>query len=339
LCFVSIDAWRIGETGKSVSGSGKLMDTKFLTYPIEEQRSKGAQNIVLAIGYFDGVHLGHQAVIKEAIVLAKELDAVPAVMTFHPHPREVLGQVSINRYLTPLPDKLEQFAKLGVQRTYVIKFDLDFASLNKEDFVEEVLIPLAVKGIVTGFNFTFGRCAAGKASDLPLLGQGRFETRIVEPILFGEIAVSSTRLRQALAAGNVEAAGRILGRPYEIKGEVVTGDQRGRLMGFPTANLNLLEPYIVPKRGVYIVRASVGDEKSYGIMNIGVRPTFSDPVSRERLEVHLLGKNVQLYGQILKVEFLSFIREEKKFPSVDELIKQIQSDREYAENWLKEFVE
>lgn len=314
------------------------METILLNYPIEKQASK-AQKIVLAIGYFDGVHLGHQAVIKEAVMLAKELDAVPAVMTFHPHPREVLGQAGVNRYLTPLPAKLDQFAKLGVQRTYVIKFDLDFASLKKEDFVEKVLHPLGVKGIVTGFNFTFGRCAAGKASDLPLLARGRFVTRIVEPILSGEIAASSTRLRQALDAGDVEVACRILGRPYELKGKVVTGDQRGRKIGFPTANLDLLDPYLVPKRGVYIVSASVGGEKSYGIMNIGVRPTFADPVPRESLEVHLLGKNVQLYGQILSVEFLSFIREEKKFPSVDELIKQIQSDREYAENWLKEFVE
>jgi riboflavin kinase/FMN adenylyltransferase len=283
--------------------------------------------------------LGHQAVIREAIALAKEWGAVPTVMTFDPHPREVLGLAKITRYLTPLADKLEQFARLGIERTYVMKFDLEFASLSKEEFVEKVLISLGVKGVATGFNFTFGRYAAGKAQDLAELSRGRFATRIVEPIQLGEIVVSSTRLRQALAEGEMELVEQILGRPFAICGKVVTGDQRGRLMGFPTANLDLTAPYMVPKRGVYIVRAHYGNEQAFGIMNIGLRPTFSDPVPRERLEVHLLGKNVDLYDQGMKVEFLKFIREERKFPSVEALVEQIKRDQAWAESWLERFMQ
>jgi riboflavin kinase/FMN adenylyltransferase len=308
------------------------MQTIFLSYPFE--RLKPETKIVLAIGYFDGVHRGHQAVIREAKSLAEELDALPAVMTFHPHPREVLGQANITRYLTPLPEKLAQFAKLEVAQTYVMKFDLTFASLMKEEFIHQVLVPLGVKGVVTGFNFTFGRHAAGKASDLEVLGEGYFKARIVKPIQSEGVTVSSTHLRQALAEGEMEKAARILGRNYLIEGTVVPGDQRGRLMGFPTANLALKHPFLVPRRGVYVVRAQVGGKTAAGIMNIGVRPTFSDPTPRERLEVHLLGENVDLYGQTMRVEFLHFIREERKFPSVEALIRQIRLDKQTAEEWL-----
>lgn len=308
------------------------MQTIFLTYPLEHHQP--ALPVVLAIGYFDGVHRGHRAVIEQAKQLATKLDAVPAVMTFHPHPREVLGQADITRYLTPLPEKLAQFARLGVKRTYVMKFDPLFASLSKEDFVQEVLVPLGVKGVATGFNFKFGRNAEGKAQDLPLLGENLFTTRIVEPIRSDGGIVSSTRLRQALGEGNMETAAQILGRNFLIEGKVVPGDQRGRVMGFPTANLQLEQPFLTPRRGVYVVRVSYGNDVTAGIMNIGVRPTFSDPTPRERIEVHLLYRSVDLYGQTLRVEFLHFIREEKKFPSIDDLIKQIRLDQQTAEEWL-----
>ncbi len=308
------------------------MQTIYLSYPFAQREPE--TEIVLAIGYFDGVHRGHQAVINEAKSLAEELNALPAVMTFHPHPREVLGQADITRYLTPLPEKLEQFARLEVARTYVMKFDLPFASLSKEEFVRHVLVPLGVKGVVTGFNFTFGHNASGKAHDLKDLGEGYFKARIVKPIQSEGVAVSSTQLRRALAEGEVERASQILGRNYLIEGTVVPGDQRGRLMGFPTANLALKHPFLVPRRGVYVVRAQVEGKEAAGIMNIGVRPTFSDPAPRERLEVHLLGENADLYGKTMRVEFLHFIREERKFPSVDDLIRQIRLDKQTAEEWL-----
>ncbi|SFJ23456.1 riboflavin kinase / FMN adenylyltransferase [Thermoflavimicrobium dichotomicum] len=307
------------------------MKVTHLSYPLQQQNG---QPISLAIGFFDGVHRGHQAVIKRAKDLARELGATPAVMTFHPHPREILGQANITRYLTPLSEKLEQFAKLGVQKAYVMQFDLTFAALSKESFVQEVLLPLQVKGVATGFNFTFGRNASGKAEDLARLGKGHFRAEIVHAIQSEGIVISSTRLRQALSDGDVGIAREILGRNYQLEGIVVHGDKRGRLLGFPTANIELEQPFFTPRRGVYIVKAMFDQETAMGIMNIGVRPTFHDPTPRERLEVHLLDRQVDLYGKKMKVEFLHFLREEKKFASMEALSEQIMKDQQAAYEWL-----
>src|SRR5690606_33924291 len=258
--------------GKSASKWLKQMETVQLSYPLDSDKTYPPA--VLAIGYFDGVHRGHQSVIRRARELAARLGVASAVMTFHPHPREVLGKSKLSGYITPLPDKLRQFARLGVDRTYVMKFDRLFADRTKEQFVEAVLIPLQVKGVVVGFNFCFGRGASGRAEDLKTLGEGRFCVEVIHPVLEGEIPVSSTRLREALAAGDVVTAEKILGRPHLVEGEVVTGDRRGRTIGFPTANLALTQPYAIPKRGVYLVSVALGDRWIPGVMNIGLRPTF-----------------------------------------------------------------
>jgi riboflavin kinase / FMN adenylyltransferase len=310
------------------------METVQLSYPLESSGTHPP--VVLAIGYFDGVHRGHQSVIRRAGDLAAQMGISSAVMTFHPHPREVLGKSSISRYITPLRDKLRQFARLGVDRTYVMKFDRRFAGQTKEQFVEEVLMPLQVKGVVVGFNFCFGRDASGTAEDLQRMGEGRFRVEVITPVREGEIPVSSTRLRKALADGDVVTATKILGRPYSIEGEVVSGDRRGRIIGFPTANLNLSEPYAIPKRGVYLVSVSRGGREIPGVMNIGLRPTFRDPAPRLTLEVHLLGVGENLYGQTLRVHFHRFLREEKRFDSVDDLIRQIREDVRQAEAFWPE---
>lgn len=308
-----------------------------LSYPFQPHLSEA--DVTMALGYFDGVHLGHQAVILEAIRLAKLSNTEPAVMTFHPHPREVLGKDKITRYITPLSEKIEYFARLGVKRTYLMKFDLGFAQLSKEEFVHQVLVPLRVKGVVTGFNYSFGRFASGKAEDLARLGNGLFTAKIVQPVEIEGKVLSSSRVRQELAEGDMEIVSQILGRPYLIKGRVVHGDQRGRQIGFPTANLQLEHPYMIPKRGVYVVRVHYPSGVAFGIMNIGVRPTFTEGEQEERLEVHLLERNIDLYGQELEVELLHFIRDEQKFSSVDALVKQIEQDRRTAEEWLAAFVE
>lgn len=307
----------------------KQMETVQLSYPLESEATYPP--VVLAIGYFDGVHRGHQSVIRHARDLAAQLGVSSAVMTFHPHPREVLGKSNISRYITPLPDKLRQFARLGVDRTYVMAFDRLFAERTKEQFVEEVLIPLQVKGVVVGFNFCFGRGASGKAEDLKKLGEGRFRVKVVTPVLAGEVPVSSTRLREALASGDVTTAMKILGRPYSIEGEVVYGDGRGRTIGFPTANLKLSQPYALPRQGVYLVSVTLRDREIPGVMNIGLRPTFRGADPKLTLEVHLLGVEENLYGQTLRVQFHRFLREERRFDSVDDLINQIREDVRRAE--------
>ena len=307
----------------------KQMETVQLSYPLDSDKTYPPA--VLAIGYFDGVHRGHQSVIRRARELAARLGVASAVMTFHPHPREVLGKSKLSGYITPLPDKLRQFARLGMDRTYVMKFDRLFADRTKEQFVEEVLIPLQVKGVVVGFNFCFGRGASGRAEDLKTLGEGRFCVEVIHPVLEGEIPVSSTRLREALAAGDVVTAEKILGRPHLVEGEVVTGDRRGRTIGFPTANLALTQPYAIPKRGVYLVSVALGDRWIPGVMNIGLRPTFQSPEPKLTLEVHLLRFEGDLYGKTLRVRFHRFLREERRFGSADDLVRQIREDVRRAE--------
>ncbi|MBN2909373.1 bifunctional riboflavin kinase/FAD synthetase [Polycladomyces sp. WAk] len=308
------------------------METIHLQYPLHSNQP--VPPVALAIGYFDGVHRGHQAVIRQARRMAQERGIQTAVMTFHPHPREVLGRVKMSRYLTPLPEKLEQFAQLGVDRTYVMRFDRDFAGLSRESFVEEVLIPLRVQAVAVGFNFRFGHRAQGCAQDLGVLAKNRFLAQVVMPVGVEGVTVSSTHLRHALGNGEIELARRILGRPYTVKGTVVHGDKRGRTIGFPTANVQPAEPYLIPKNGVYVVQVRRNGRIETGVMNIGTRPTFDDPVPRHTLEVHLFDVNEDLYGQTLEVAFLHFLREEKRFDSVDALVKQIQEDVAQARNWL-----
>lgn len=313
------------------------METITVTYP--HILTGSHEEISLAIGFFDGVHRGHQAVIGEAQKTAQSSGWLPAVMTFDPHPRAVLGKAPIHRFLTPLDEKLALFKELGVKRTYVVRFDSTFASLSKEAFVDEVLVPLGVRAVSVGFNFTFGHQAKGKAHDLQELSQGRFLAKVVEPIFLANhdqepVVVSSTRLRQSLAEGNMEMVETILGRPYAIEGTVVHGDGRGRKIGFPTANLELSQPYLIPRRGVYLVRVEMEETHGFGLMNIGVRPTFAGTQMEERLEVHLLDKSGDFYGKKLRVHFIHFLREERKFASVEELISQIQRDQKNAENWI-----
>lgn len=290
---------------------------------------------VLAIGYFDGVHIGHQQVIRTAQIMAQRLDVALAVMTFHPHPKEVLHKQNSLRYLTSLESKLNLFEELGVDQTFLMNFDLNLAKLSAEMFVEKILIPLGVKGVVTGFNFRFGKNQSGDTNDLHQVSRGRFETEVVPAVIEEGMHVSSTWIRQLLADGDVDRVTKLLGRYYRLHGLVEKGDQRGRVLGFPTANLSLSYPLCVPKRGVYIVRGFFQQTSSYGLMNIGVRPTFENVESQEKVEVHLFYSDIDLYGQDLIVEVLHYLRPEKKFSSVEQLIQQIQNDKNQAEKWLK----
>jgi riboflavin kinase/FMN adenylyltransferase len=306
-----------------------------ITYPFDPN-SMDMEKLSLAIGFFDGLHLGHQAVIKRAIQKANEFAITPGVMTFSPHPREVLGRKSFTGYLTPLKEKLYQFEKLGMKRAYIVTFDQSFAQLDKEKFVTDVLLPLQVSAITTGFNFTFGHRGMGTAADLVQLGKGLFDVEIVSPIIMESSAVSSTRTRNALSSGDIHLANELLGRPYRIQGEVVHGDKRGRQIGFPTANIQPDQPYYIPAHGVYVVRAFFKGNFSYGVMNVGVRPTFDQSQVQTKLEVHLFHQspNLNLYGDMVQVELLHYLRTETKFASVEALIDQIRADEVQAIGWL-----
>jgi riboflavin kinase/FMN adenylyltransferase len=265
----------------------------------------------VALGTFDGVHLGHRSVIETALEAGPE----PTVVTFDPHPRTALG----NRVelLTSLERRLELLAELGVDATLVVEFTLDLARLEPEEFAEEVLRPIGAETVVAGEDFRFGR---GRTGDLELLGCLGFETRPV-PLLEG---VSSSRIRELVSDGEVEAAAGLLGRPVEVEGTVVTGDARGGTLGFPTANLDVRPELLVPKNGIY-AGAAAGHRAA---VSIGTNPHYGG--RERRVEAHLLDFSDDLYGWRLVVELWRRLRDEQAFESEDALIDQIGKDVQAA---------
>jgi riboflavin kinase / FMN adenylyltransferase len=264
---------------------------------------------VAAIGTFDGVHLGHRRVIETALQAGPE----PTVVTFDPHPRTALG----NRVelLTSLERRLELLRELGVEATVLVEFTLDLARLAPEEFAEEVLRPIGAEIVVAGEDFRFGR---GRTGDLELLQRLGFETLPV-PILEG---VSSSRIRELVAEGDVEDAARLLGRPVEVEGTVVTGDARGGTLGFPTANLAIRPELLVPANGIYA--GAAGEHRA--AVSIGTNPHYGG--RERRVEAHLLDFSGDLYGQRLVVELWQRLRDELAFDTEDDLIAQIGRDVE-----------
>jgi riboflavin kinase/FMN adenylyltransferase len=263
----------------------------------------------VALGTFDGVHLGHRRVIETALA------AGPAatVVTFHPHPRTALGdQVEL---LATLERRLELFAELGVEETLVVEFTLELARLEPEEFAEQVLRPIGAEIAVAGGDFRFGR---GRRGDLALLGRLGLDVRPV-PLLAG---VSSTEIRRLLRAGNIEVAARLLGRPPEVDGVVVAGHARGGTLGFPTANLRLDPELLVPAYGIYAGAAS-GHRAA---VSVGTNPHYGG--EERRVEAYLLDFTGDLYGERLVVELWRRLRDERAFPSEAELVDQIARDVE-----------
>jgi riboflavin kinase / FMN adenylyltransferase len=268
----------------------------------------------VAVGVFDGVHVGHREVIRGS----------DTVLTFDPHPMTVIKPPAAPRILTPLEIKAEVVAGLGVQELIVIPFDEEFAQRSAQRFVDEVLVAgLAATHVSVGRNFRFGHKVAGDA-DL-LASDGRFETRVVELVEVEGETVSSSHIRGLLAAGDVAHAIAFLGRPFQVRGEVVRGDGRGRDLGFPTANLVPDERLVRPDQGVYACLAN----GMPAAINIGVRPQF-DTGRGVLIEAHLIDFEGDLYGTELRIDFLARLRGEKLFPSVEALVEQIGRDVEQA---------
>ncbi|SDM99293.1 riboflavin kinase / FMN adenylyltransferase [Paenibacillus sp. yr247] len=306
-----------------------------ISYPIDLDASTlfvGEQ--VVAIGDFDGVHLGHQEVIGRAIRTAKKMGLPTAIMTFHPHPRAVMGQDKYIELLTPMRKKMEMFASLGVNHTYIVTFDASLMRLSPEHFVDRVLDRLGVHSVICGFDFTFGYQGKGTPDSLCNLSHGKFSVEVVRPFHMDGEKVSSTLIRESLQQGDIDTVTRLLGRPYSISGIVVDGEKRGRTIGFPTANLQLDESYVIPTNGVYAIKALVKGETYRGVMNIGVKPTFSNGELKPSFEAHLFDFSDQIYGEHMNVELIAFLRPERKFASIDELIAQIRLDAETAKQKL-----
>jgi riboflavin kinase / FMN adenylyltransferase len=285
---------------------------------------------VVAIGNFDGVHLGHQAVIGEAGRIARAAGAAHAVLTFEPHPRRVFRPDDPPFRLTPFRAKSRAIEALGVDLLFTLHFDSDFAQLSAEEFVASVLQGhLGVRHVAVGFDFTFGHGRRGTPALLVAEGRQRgFGVTVVEPVkAAGGAVYSATRIREHLVAGRPREAAALLGRCWEIEGRVERGDRRGHSIGFPTANL-ALDDYLRPAAGVYAVRAGIETEERLvwhdGVANLGWRPTFAG--SDLRLEAHIFDFAADLYGRHLRVALIEHLRPEQKFPGIDALKAQIAAD-------------
>jgi len=294
---------------------------------------------VVALGNFDGVHLGHRAVIGRAQRLASGENAPVGVLTFEPHPVQVLRPDTAPNRLTPFRVKARRLAELGIDVLFAIHFDRAFSRQTAEEFVDKVLVAgLGIRHVVVGHDFRFGRERGGDAALLEALGRERgFETLVVEPVGNAGEVYSSSRVRSYLRRGEPRLAAAILGHPWEVEGRVLHGDGRGRDLGFPTANLSF-DDYVVPAFGIYAVWIGIiaGERTGWhaGVASAGVRPTFGG--GAPLLEAHLFDFEGDLYDAHLRVAFVAWIRAEQKFDDVDALKRQMAVDCENARDILAE---
>lgn len=288
----------------------------------------------IALGFFDGVHPGHQVVIKKAVEEAARLGIPAGVVTFKDHPR-ALTRGNAPLLLTVIEQRLELFEQLGVQATLALSFTEDLCRLSPREYVETVLVGgLGAKSISVGYNHHFGRDREGNPDLLRQIGQDLDFCVHVSPMVYVDgIEVSSSRVREAVCAGDMETATKLLSRPFAVRGEVIRGEARGRKLGFPTANLAVSNVQLIPARGVYAGRARIDSGVLLpAVINVGYRPTFnrstnSDPAQDGLLvEVHLLDFNQDIYNKTMVVEFLKFLRAEKKFDGIEALRDQIAND-------------
>lgn len=298
------------------------------------------ERAVITIGAYDGVHLGHQAVIAQVRRLAAQQGARSAVVTFDRHPASIVRPESAPRLLTDHEQRIELLTETGVDATVVVPFDEAQSREDPASFVERVLVHcLRVSTIVVGADFHFGRGREGNVALLHELGE-RFGFDVVPIELVGRVdgvdePVSSTAIRRALAGGDVTLATALLGRPYQTRGKVVMGDQRGRLLGFPTANVEVPNQVCLPADGVYAGRYLRPDGVSHACaINLGRRPTFYEHADHSLLEAHLIDFDGDLYGERARVDFEHFLRSERKFDGIDALVGQLKQDVEHARELL-----
>lgn len=287
---------------------------------------------VLTIGTFDGVHVGHRAILERLRKRAVEIGGHSVLITFDPHPRSVLQPGSPVSLLHTLPEKIAALEELGIDVLVVVPFTIPFSELSAEEYIRDFLVShFKPHTIIIGYDHQFGKDRSG---DFTLFEKLKavygFQLEEIPMQELEHSAISSTRIRKAILAGDVRTATEFLGKPYAFSGLVVRGEQLGRQIGFPTANLQVNNPdKLLPAPGVYAVQVSVGEVRYVGMMNIGVRPTVSD-AAELKIEVHLLNGNPDLYGKTLEVICVDRLRSEQKFASLDALKAQLANDREKA---------
>lgn len=299
-----------------------------LYYSFEELAAQHYHNLVLALGNFDGVHMGHRKLVQQTINLADKLGGVPGIMTFFPHPMKVLFPEQTPPMLLQVEEKIAILDKLGLEALLLAPFSKELASLEAKDFVQKILCKtLKVSGVVVGYNYNFGRGGKGNGQLLVEMGQELgFEVKIVPQVRIRNRDVSSTSIRELLALGQVNKAATLLGYTPFLRGQVVHGEKRGRQLGYPTANLDIPYDLLVPAQGVYAVQVEFNGLSQPGVANIGIKPTFHPETHPANVEVHILDYDGDIYGEMIKVSFLQKIRGEKKFKGINELVEQIKTD-------------
>lgn len=300
---------------------------------------ESAAPVILTIGNFDGVHLGHIDLLNQAKVFAKSLNAKIAVMTFTPHPMTILSNVREKFLLTTTEKKRDLLNINQIDYLIEVNFNRDVSTLSPLEFLNQYVFRLkSLSGLFLGFNFSFGAKKSGThqvVEEVLKNHQSSVILKIASPFNYEGEAVSSSRIRFALEHGDVKLASKLLGRPHAINGLVVKGDGRGRTIGFPTANIIVPPGYFYPKPGVYVTKTNYKAMAFNSITNIGFRPTFTDH-SELKFETHILDFHQMIYGEEIEVEFYSLIRTEKKFHSINELVDQIKLDQQCTVEYWKE---
>ena len=319
-------------------GAGALQDLAEFAGPVAFARAlrtihrvaelkPGGRPVCLAIGVFDGVHLGHQQVIRQAVTDAEQQEGLAVVVTFDRPPAAVLAPERAPLLICPLPLRLRAIAALGVDVTWLIQFDLQFSQQRAEDFVRRLAREWQpTRSVCVGSNFVFGHRRSGDVELLRKLGRELgFTVHGLAAVALDGRTVSSTRIREAIRAGRLDQAQQMMGREYVLAGPIVRGDQLGRQLGFPTANLDV-SGLVLPPGGVYAIHAAVGRSHYRGVLNIGHRPTLRNPLPQLRVEAHLLDFDGDLYGREMELTFVGRLRAERKFPSLEALRAQIAED-------------
>lgn len=291
---------------------------------------------VITIGTFDGVHIGHKTILKEIVDHAKEVQGESILLTFEPHPRKVIFPDKPLQLLTPLDEKLELVKATGVDHIVVVPFTKAFANLTAEEYISDFLVKqFKPHSIVIGYDHQFGNDRKGDINLLKQLSeQYRYKVYEISAQLIHDAAVSSTKVRKAVSSGDMTEAANMLGRPYSLTGEVVKGAQLGNTIGFPTANIqpNSSEQ-ILPANGVYAIKAIYKGDVYNAMLNIGIRPTVSNELSLH-IEANIFDFDQDIYGEQLTIQFITRLRDEEKFPSIDHLKQQLSKDKEDALNAL-----
>lgn len=291
---------------------------------------------VLALGNFDGVHLGHRRLLEHGLGQAVRLGVGLSVLIFDPHPLKLLFPEREMKLLSTTGERLLYLETIGVQTVYHLPFTREMANTSPEQFVEKILLPLGVIHVVVGFNYSFGAQGRGNPELIQALGKKHgFGVSVLQAQMIGGRVISSSSIRKALLHGDIILASSLLGRSPCLRGTVIHGEERGRQLGYPTANILPAEDYLIPKRGVYAVWAYLDGKRVSGMMNIGMKPTFHD-LYTTMVEVHFFDFSGDLYGSEIMVHIVERLRDERKFNGVNELLMQLKKDRVKAESALRE---